>query len=111
MIPYKKRVQRAREKLKKYFKDNTNLMSPKTYMDTYIYYTRSITMPTQKKHRNYSIYDTMITEMLEEILRADSQLQDSEDSDTDMILYIMEVIANREKEHSTDSLIIAIERL
>jgi hypothetical protein len=53
----------------------------------------------------------MITEMLEEILRADSQLQDSEDSDTDMILYIMEVIANREKEHSTDSLIIAIERL
>ena len=43
----------------------------------------------------------MSTEMLEEILRADSQLPDSEDSDTDTILYIMEVIANREKEHPT----------
>lgn len=58
-------------------------------------------MPNQKNRQNYSIYDKMSTEMLEEILRADSQLPDSEDSDTDTILYIMEVIANREKEHST----------
>ncbi len=58
-------------------------------------------MPNQKKNRNYSIYDTMSTEMLEEILRADSQIPNSKDSDTDVILYIMEVIVKREKEHPT----------
>lgn len=53
------------------------------------------------KHRDYSRFDGMSTEMLEEILRADSQLPGGESSDTDAILYIMEVIAKREKENST----------
>ena len=40
----------------------------------------------------------MSTEALNEILRQDSQLPDNEESDLDAILYIMEVIAKREKE-------------
>ncbi|MGD9568685.1 MAG: DUF4367 domain-containing protein [Sedimentibacter sp.] len=55
----------------------------------------------KNNHRKYSIYDNMSTEVLEEILRADSQLQNDEDSDIDTILYIMEVIAKREKEQPT----------
>ncbi len=51
--------------------------------------------------RDYSKFDNMSTEMLEDILRADSQLPDGENSDMDAILYIMEVIAKREKEHPT----------
>ncbi len=53
------------------------------------------------KHPDYSKFDNMNTEMLEGILRADSQLPSGEESDTDAILYIMEVIAKREKEHPT----------
>lgn len=53
------------------------------------------------KHRDFLKFDNMSTEMLEDILRADSQLPDGENSDTDAILYIMEVIAKREKEHPT----------
>ena len=53
------------------------------------------------KHRDYSKFDGMSTEMLEDILRADSQLPDGENTDTDAILYIMEVIAKREKENQT----------
>lgn len=52
-------------------------------------------------HRDYSIFDNMSTEALEDILRSDSQLQNDEDSDMDAILYIMEVIAKREKENPT----------
>ena len=55
----------------------------------------------ENNHRKYSIYNNMSTEVLEEILRADSQLQNDEDSDMDTILYIMEVIAKREKEQPT----------
>ncbi len=53
------------------------------------------------KRRDYSKFDGMSTEMLEDILRADSQMPDSDNSDTDAILYIMEVIAKREKENTT----------
>lgn len=52
-------------------------------------------------HRDYSIFDNMSTENLEDILRADFQLPNGEDSDTNAILYIIEVIAKREKEHPT----------
>ena len=52
-------------------------------------------------HRNYSKFDNMSTEMLEDILRADSQLPDGVNSDTDTVLYIMEVIAKRENENPT----------
>ncbi|WP_033165317.1 DUF4367 domain-containing protein [Clostridium sp. KNHs205] len=55
----------------------------------------------EKKHQNYSIFDSMSTEELENILQADAQLLSEEDSDTEAILYIMEVIAKREKEHPT----------
>lgn len=54
-----------------------------------------------KRSRDYSKFDNMSTEMLEDILRADSHLPDGENSDTDAILYIMEVIAKREKDNSS----------
>ena len=52
-------------------------------------------------HRDYSIFDSMSTKELENILRSDSQLSDIKNSDLDAILYVMEVIAKREKENST----------
>jgi hypothetical protein len=55
----------------------------------------------ENKRRDYSKFDNMNTEMLEAILLADSQLPDGENSDTDAILYIMEVIAKREKAYPT----------
>ena len=52
-------------------------------------------MSESKEHfyRDFSKFDEMSTEELNEILRQDSQLPDGEDSDTDAILYIMGVIA------------------
>jgi hypothetical protein len=52
-------------------------------------------------NRDYSKFDDMSTKALEEILRQDSQLPDYEESDLGAILYIMEVIAKREKERPT----------
>lgn len=49
-------------------------------------------------HRDFSMFDAMGTEELNEILRQDSQLPDGEDSDTDAILYIMGVIEKRSQE-------------
>lgn len=49
-------------------------------------------------HRDFSMFDAMGTEELNEILRQDSQLPDGEESDTDAILYIMEVIEKRSQE-------------
>ena len=49
-------------------------------------------------HRDFSMFDEMSTEELNEILRQDSQLPDGEESDTNAILYIMEVIEKRSKE-------------
>lgn len=48
------------------------------------------------KHRNYSRFDEMSTETLQEILRQDSYC---ENSDTDVILYILEVIQKRESQN------------
>ena len=50
-------------------------------------------MSESKEHfyRDFSKFDEMSTEELNEILRQDSQLPDGEDSDTDAILYIMEM--------------------
>lgn len=59
----------------------------------------SMSKPNKNIHNNYSIYDNMNTEMLEEILKSDYQMSDNENSDIDTILYIMEVIAKREKEN------------
>lgn len=55
-------------------------------------------MPQPKK--DYSGFDRMSTEMLEEILRGDFELSSDEESDMDAILYIMEVIAKRKKKES-----------
>lgn len=57
-------------------------------------------MSESKEHfyRDFSKFDEMSTEELNEILRQDSQLPDGEDSDTDAILYIMGVIAKRNQE-------------
>ncbi|MBS6845811.1 MAG: DUF4367 domain-containing protein [Firmicutes bacterium] len=49
-------------------------------------------------HRDFSMFDKMGTEELNEILRQDSQLPDGEESDTDAILYIMGVIEKRSQE-------------
>lgn len=49
-------------------------------------------------HRDFSKFDEMSTEELNEILRQDSQLPDGEESDIDAILYIMEVIEKRSQE-------------
>ena len=44
-----------------------------------------------------SKYDAMTTEELEEILRLDAQAPEEQESDTDTILYIMEVLAARKR--------------
>ena len=45
-------------------------------------------------------YDAMTTEQLEEILRLDAEMPDGQESDTDKILYIMEVLAERKRNSS-----------
>ena len=44
-----------------------------------------------------SNYDAMTTEELEEILRLDAQAPEEQESDTEMILYVMEVLAARKR--------------
>lgn len=44
-----------------------------------------------------SKYDVMSTEELEEILRLDAQTPEEQESDTEMILYVMEVLAARKR--------------
>lgn len=45
--------------------------------------------------RDFSKYDTMSTEELEEILRLDSEAPMEQESDTELLLYIMGVLASR----------------
>ena len=47
-----------------------------------------------------SKYDAMTTEELEEILRLDAQAPEEQESDTETILYIMEVLAARKRNNS-----------
>lgn len=57
---------------------------------------------SEKQNRgigNLSKYDTMTTEELEEILRLDAQAPQEQESDTEMILYIMEVLAERNRNY------------
>lgn len=60
-------------------------------------------MSESKEHfyRDFSKFDEMSTEELNEILRQDSQLPDGEDSDTDAILYRDE--QNRRKEQPANT--------
>lgn len=50
--------------------------------------------------RDFSRFDKLSTEELREIIRQDSMLAEDEESDMDAILYIMEVLANREREEN-----------
>ena len=47
-----------------------------------------------------SNYDAMTTEELEEILRLDAQTPEEQESDTEMIFYVMEVLAARKRNNS-----------
>ena len=46
---------------------------------------------------DFAKYDSMATEELEMILRLDAEMPEGQESDTDKILYIMEVLAGRNK--------------
>lgn len=54
-------------------------------------------------------YDAMTTEELEEILRLDAEMPEGQESDTDTILYIMEVLAKRDSSHTEKSALEAYE--
>lgn len=52
---------------------------------------------SEYRNRNYSKYDAMTTKELEEILRLDTSAPEGEDPDTELLLYVMGVLANRRK--------------
>lgn len=56
---------------------------------------------SENRNRDYSKYDSMTTEELEEILRLDVSAPEVEGEDTEILLYVMEVLANRRKNNST----------
>ena len=49
--------------------------------------------------RDLSQYDSMPTEALEQVLRADAETPAEQESDIELILYIMEVLSRRKKEN------------
>lgn len=53
------------------------------------------------QNRDFSKYDNMTTESLEEILRLDASAADGDATDTGLLIHIMEVLASREKSNST----------
>lgn len=53
------------------------------------------------KNLDFSVYDTMETQELEEILRQDAETTPGQESDTEKILYIAGVLASRENKHNT----------
>ena len=53
--------------------------------------------------QDYSKFDIMSTDKLEEILWLDAQLPEGETPDPDAILYIMEVLAQRERENKSEN--------
>ena len=50
-----------------------------------------------RRSRDYSKYDSMSTEQLQEILRLDAHQNDGEGMDTEELFYIMEVVTKRRK--------------
>ena len=46
---------------------------------------------------DFSKYDSMVTEELEEILRLDAEMPEGQESDGELLLYIMEVLAERKR--------------
>ena len=55
-------------------------------------------MPKQEKKTDLGRYDSMDTQALQELLRADASKSEAEVSDQETILYIMEVLAKRRKD-------------
>ena len=49
---------------------------------------------------DFAQYDSMATEELEEILRLDAEMPKGQESDTDKILYVMEVLTERKRNNS-----------
>ena len=60
-------------------------------------------MPNNQNRSNqdFSRFDSMTNEELEEILRLDAQKEEGEESDLEMLLYVMEVLAVRRKNSET----------
>lgn len=52
---------------------------------------------SENRNRDFSKYDSMATEELEEILRLDAEAPEGEGADIELVLHIMEVLANRKK--------------
>ena len=57
-------------------------------------------MPKQEKKTDLGRYDSMDTQALQELLRADASKSEAEVSDQETILYIMEVLAKRRKDQN-----------
>lgn len=53
---------------------------------------------TNRRHQDFTKYDAMSTEELEEILRLDLDAPPEQESDTEVLLTIMEILAQRKKE-------------
>lgn len=60
-------------------------------------------IPTDRSGQDYSKFDALSTDALKELLYQDSLLPENEESDMGAILYIMEVIANREALNPTEA--------
>ncbi len=58
--------------------------------------------PKNDNKRDFSYLDRLSTEELREIIRQDYMLDQDNETDMEAILYIMEVLARREKEENTD---------
>lgn len=56
---------------------------------------------SENQNRDYSRFDNMTTEELEDILRLDASAPEGEESDTELLLYVMGVLADRKKNNST----------
>ncbi len=56
---------------------------------------------SENRNRDYSKYDSMTTEELEKILRLDVAAPEGEETDTELLLYIMGVLAYRRRNNST----------
>lgn len=54
--------------------------------------------------RDFSKYDSMSTEELEEILRLDCEADDGQESDTELLFYVMGVLAERKKNSNTQEI-------
>lgn len=52
---------------------------------------------SENQNRDFAKYDTMTTKELEEILRSDSQSPEGQESDGELLLYVMGVLAHRKR--------------